>query len=68
MAKKYLYFNILKAMYQKGETKYNLCKLLDTTYFTLERKLEGVSQWNIGDIETLCKHYNKDYYELFSKE
>lgn len=68
MAKIYLYFNILKAMQKKGERKYDLCNLLGITYFTLERKLEGISQWTIGDIETLCNHYNQSYEELFSKE
>ena len=68
MAKQYKYSYLLKVMKEKNEKKYDLLKLLNTSYFTLERKLDGISQWTIGDIETLCEHYNKNYYELFEKE
>lgn len=68
MAKRYVYLNILKEMQKKGELKYDLCKLLDMSYNTLERKLAGTTQWTIGDIETLCNHYKRNYYELFVKE
>ena len=68
MIKPYLYLNLLKEMRKKGEKMQDICQLLDVSYFTLEKRLAGITQWTIGEIETLCNHYNKNYYELFEKE
>jgi len=68
MAKKYKYCKVVKEMKQNHETQVDVGKLLGMTDYTLRSKLSGTTQWTIGDIETLCKHYKKDYYELFSEE
>ena len=68
MTQEYVYLNLLKEMTRKGDKKKDLCKMLNISYFTLQRKLAGKTQWTIGDIEILCQHYGKDLYELFEKE
>ena len=68
MAKKILYFTLQLEMLRKGETQTDLAKLIGITQETVSNKLTGKTQWNIGEIDTLCKHYNKNYYELFDKE
>ena len=64
----YKYPNIIIEMARQGDTFEGLSQILDITRPTLIAKLFGRSEWSIGEIETLCKHYNKDYYELFRGE
>ena len=68
MARKYIYRNVAAEMKRNCETQKDICDFLGITEMTLRKKLLGVTQWNIGEIEKLCEHYNKDYYELFDKE
>ena len=68
MTQRSVYLNLLKEMTRNGEKKQDICNLLNISYLTLQKKLAGITQWTIGDIETLCKHYKRDYYELFEKE
>lgn len=59
------YPNLLAEMRRKGETQDDLCKLLGLCRTTVNFKLSGRYEWTIGEIETICNHYEKDYYELF---
>lgn len=68
MVKKYVYSNIIKAIEEKHETQRKIADVLGITDVGLRFKLSAKYDWTIGEIETLCKHFNKDYYELFKKE
>lgn len=57
--------NLLAEMKKRGETQYDLAKMLKVTQATMSRKLAGKVQWRIGEIEDICEHYDKGYYELF---
>lgn len=65
--KKVKYPELTGEMAKHGDTQKDVAKLLGITYASVSRRLSGEIQWTIGDIEKLCKHYNKDYYELFKK-
>ena len=56
---------LLAEMAKKGDTQETLAKLLKLTQPCISRRLKGETTWSIGDIETICEYYNKDYYELF---
>lgn len=62
------YPELVGEMAKRGETQKTLATLLGITNGTVSRKLSGQNEWTIGEIETLCKYYNKDYYELFKTE
>lgn len=59
------YLNLKFEMIKKSETIEDVAKLLGMSKSTFFNKLAGVTEWSIGEIETLCKHYDKDYYYLF---
>ncbi len=61
------YANIEKERIIHGETRADVAKLLDMSNDYLSKKIRGIRFWTIEDIETLCKHYDKDYYYLFEK-
>ena len=54
-------------MAKHGDTQKSIAKLLDLSIPSFSRRLSGEVDWSIGEIETLCKHYKKDYYELFKR-
>lgn len=54
-----------KEMEKRGEKRKDLAKVLGVSIATASRKLSGKSRLNIGDVETICEYYKKDYYELF---
>lgn len=54
-----------KEMEKRGEKRKDLAKVLGVSIATASRKLSGKSRWNIGNVETICEYYKKDYYELF---
>lgn len=57
--------NLVAEMARNGETQKDLAKLLKTTRSTMSRKMNGKTEWTISDVEIICEHYKKDYYELF---
>lgn len=67
-ASDYAYPNIIIEMARNGDTFEKLASLLGITRQTILAKLSGKSDFGIGEIETLCKYYNKNYYELFKGE
>lgn len=64
----YAYPNIIMEMTRNGDTFDRLATLLGITRQTIVAKMTGKSDFGIGEIETLCKYYNKSYYELFKGE
>ena len=59
------YPKLREEMKKHGETQKTLAKLLGLTTATISRKLAGKIEWSLGEVETICEHYKKDYYELF---
>jgi transcriptional regulator with XRE-family HTH domain len=57
--------NLAAEMARNGETQKDLVELLKTNKSTISRKMSGITQWTIADVEIICEHYKKDYYELF---
>lgn len=57
--------NLRVEMLKHGETQQDLANVLKQGRVTINKKINGKRQWLIGDIEDICKHYGKDYYELF---
>ena len=55
-------------MRENDESQSYLARLLNITPQTISKKLVGDTEWTIGEIDTLCNHYNKDYYELFKND
>lgn len=64
---KILYPELLGEMAKHGDTQKSLAKLLGITYSSVSRRLSGKSEWSISEIDILCEHYDKNYYELFKK-
>lgn len=63
--KRKIYPELVKEMAQRGETQKELGKLLGIPGSSIGRRLIGEIEWSISEIDTLCKHFDKDYYELF---
>lgn len=59
--------NLRAEMLKHGETQQDLANILKQGRVTINKKITGKRQWLIGDIEDICKHYSKDYYELFKQ-
>lgn len=57
--------NLAAELVRKGECQKSLASLLNLNQATISRKMNGISDWTIGEIETLCDYFNKDYYTLF---
>lgn len=68
MAKIIKYVTLFNLMRENDESQSYLARLLNITPQTISKKLVGDTEWTIGEIDTLCKHYNKDYYELFKND
>ena len=64
----YKYPNIIMEMARNGDTFDKLAIILEITKQTVLKKMYGKNEWTIGEIETLCDYYHKDYYELFKGE
>lgn len=65
--KKVKYPELAGEMAKHGDTQKTIAKLLDLSIPSFSRRISGEVDWSIGEIETLCKYYKKDYYELFKK-
>lgn len=60
-----IYTKIVQEMKTRKETQAFIAEILGITRQNLKWKLDGRSEWSIGEIEALCEHFNKDYYQLF---
>lgn len=65
--KRKIYPELVKEMAKRGETQLALGKLLGVPGSSINKRLIGETEWSISEIDTLCKHFNKDYYELFKR-
>ena len=63
--KEFKYPNLRAEMARNRETQQDLAELLGVSIPTVWRKLSGIFDWTISEIEIICEHYNKDYNELF---
>ncbi len=59
------YLNLYTEMKNKGETYVDLSRLLGVHYETIRRKMYGINDWTLDEVETLCMHYDKDLWYLF---
>lgn len=64
----YKYSKLVKEMKRNKESQRSLSKILGISENSVRNKLSGRNEWTIGEIETLCDYFKKDYYELFGKE
>ena len=65
MAKIVKFPNLVSEMAKNGETQRDLAELLNLQQSAISRRLTGITKWTIDEVELICKHYNKDYNELF---
>ena len=65
---KYKYSKLVCEMESSKTTQKHLGEILGITDVSVRFKLSGKQEWTIGEIETLCEYFKKDYYELFGKE
>ena len=59
------YPGLVSEMAKRGDTLKNLAELLNVSEASISRRLAGKIDWSIGEIEDICNHYQKDYYQLF---
>lgn len=59
------YPGLVSEMAKKGETQKTIAEMLGLTVPSVCRRFRGKKDWTIGEIEKICEHYGKDYYELF---
>ena len=59
------YPGLLAEMAKHGDKQKSLAKLLGKSVPSISKRLLGKKEWSIGEIEKICEHYDKDYYELF---
>ena len=64
----YVYLNIIKEIKRTGNTQRNLSRILGVSELTFRKKLAGITQWTIDEIDKLCTYFDMDYYELFKKD
>lgn len=50
-----------------GENRKTLAKHLGLTYGAFCRRMTGTKEWSISEIDKICEHYGKNYYELFKR-
>ena len=65
--KKIKYPDLVGEMAKHGDTQKSLAAILGITYASVCRRLSGKTEFTISEIEKICEHYKKDYYELFKK-
>lgn len=65
MAKVVKFPNLVSEMARNGETQKDLAEVINTDSAGISRRLNGLTKWTIEEVELICEHYNKGYYELF---
>lgn len=65
MAKVVKFPNLVSEMARNGETQKDLAEVINTDSAGISRRLNGITKWTIEEVELICEHYNKGYYELF---
>lgn len=67
MSKEIKYPNLLAEMAKHGETGRKLSLLLNITEAQFSRKINGLTKWNLKEVDKLLEHYKKTYEELFKR-
>lgn len=67
MVKRYKYYAIQNEMLDRRESQEDIARVLGITSMSVRLKLDGVRDWTISEIDTLCRHFDMDYYELFKR-
>lgn len=62
------YPGLVSEMARRGETYSDLGKILILSDSSISRRMSGEIEWSISEIGLICDHYQKNYYELFTKE
>ena len=57
--------NLVAEMARRGENQKDVAELIGTSQPTFSRKLRGLNEFTINEAIILCKHYEKEYSELF---
>lgn len=59
---------IVEQMKKHNEKQKDLALLVNLDSSQISRKIAGIVGWSLDEIETLCKHYNIDFYKLFKRK
>lgn len=62
---KVMFPNLVAEMARRGEKQKDIAKLLGLPVASICMRLKGETKWGIGEIDILCEHFGKDYYQLF---
>lgn len=65
--KKPIYPGLRACMARDGIGHKELAEFLQISTTSVNNKLQGSKDWKINEIEKLCKFFNADYYELFTR-
>jgi DNA-binding Xre family transcriptional regulator len=63
--KKRKYPGLVAEMVIQGETQKELAKVIGITPMAMSYKMTGKNDFTISEVEKICEHYKKNYYELF---
>lgn len=61
------YPELVAEMAKHGDTQKTIAKLLGISNVSVCRRFSGKKEWSISEVDKICEHYNKNYYELFKK-
>lgn len=59
------YLKLRAEMVLHSETSSDLSKIIGISSVSLINKLNGKTPFTITEIEKICEHYQKGYYDLF---
>lgn len=62
------YPEVVKQMKLHKQSLQDVADLLGISDRSVIRRLSGEVEWSIGDVDTLCRYYNIDFWKLFRKE
>lgn len=63
--RKKIYPEISGELFKRNETYEEFGKAIGLTKSAVARRMTGVVKWQIDEIYSVCKHFGKDFYELF---
>ena len=66
--KKFKYQHLVNEIKENKGTYKDISELLNITTTTLRSKLDGKEEWKKNEIDSLCSHFKKSYYELFKED
>lgn len=60
--------NLAAEMRRRGETQGDIAKLLGlNSYSSISAKMNGIRDFRICEIETICNHYGMTFEDLFTR-